>query len=517
MELTLEEAIRLNGTGFPHHAHDHEARGAKVDWPSPKPLPSGLLPVMPFDPDTIPASIGPWVADIAERMQCPPDFVAIPAVVALASTLGRKIAVRPQSRTDWMEVPNLWGCIVGRPGAMKSPAMAEALKPLNRLEAEARKLNQEELKRYGLEIAAHKLRQDEGQKAARAAIKGGSQDVVDLLDIDEPEKPAARRYIVGDTSYEALGEILVSNPNGILAFRDELVSLLKTLDREEYVNARGFFLTGWNGTSGYPFDRISRGSTYIDAVCISLLGSTQPGRLSEYLSRVVKDSAGNDGLLQRFALLVWPDDTGTWKEVDRFPDTQARTTAWDTFTRLNLLRPDDVGAVQGEYDAIPSLRFDDAARGVFGEWRADLEQRLRSGGMHTALESHLAKYRKLVPTLALLNHLADGGHGPVDEIAVIRAIAFAEYLESHAKRAYGSGTQLEAATGKAIVARIRKGDLKGEFTARDIQRHDWSNLADKEQIAAGLDLLDDLDWIRGSKTTTGGRPKTVYTINPRVR
>jgi putative DNA primase/helicase len=51
-------------------------------------------------------------------------------------------------RTDWLELPNLWGCIVGRPGAMKSPAMMEALKPLHRLELEAHAENEVELKAY---------------------------------------------------------------------------------------------------------------------------------------------------------------------------------------------------------------------------------------------------------------------------------------------------------------------------------------------------------------------------------
>ena len=46
------------------------------------------------------------------------------------------------------------------------------------------------------------------------------------------------------------------NPNGVLAHRDELVSLLKTLDREEFAAARGFFLTAWNGKDRYTFDRI---------------------------------------------------------------------------------------------------------------------------------------------------------------------------------------------------------------------------------------------------------------------
>ena len=136
--------------------------------------------------------------------------------------------------------------------------------------------------------------------------------------------------------------------------------------------------------------------------------------------------------------------------------------------------------------------------------------------MHASLESHLAKYRKLVPSLALINHLADGGQGPVTEIAVLRGLSFAEYLESHAQRAYGSGLEVEAATAKAILARIRRGDLQGEFNVRDVQRKDWSNLSDRDQIAAGLDLLDDLHWVRSRKLETGGRPKLIYAINPKA-
>ena len=69
-------------------------------WNVPKPLPSGLLPVPTFHLDFLPGSIAPWVGDIADRMQCPLEFVAVPAVVALGAALGRKIAIRPQRRTD---------------------------------------------------------------------------------------------------------------------------------------------------------------------------------------------------------------------------------------------------------------------------------------------------------------------------------------------------------------------------------------------------------------------------------
>jgi hypothetical protein len=249
--------------------------------------------------------------------------------------------------------------------------------------------------------------------AARKALKGGGE--ARSIDIEEPEEPKARRYVVNDTTYEALGEILADNPNGVLAFRDELVSLLKTLDREEHVAARGFFLTGWNGTTGYTFDRILRGRTHIEAACLSLLGSTQPGRLAEYVRRAVTGAAGDDGLIQRFGLLVWPDHNSEWRECDRYPNSEAREAAWKTFDRLDKLDPDAIGAERDQFEPLPFIRFDDQAQGDFADWRSHLERRIRSADMSPALESHLAKYRKLIPALALVNHLADGGAGRIDE------------------------------------------------------------------------------------------------------
>jgi Protein of unknown function (DUF3987) len=487
-------------------------RGGHISWPSPKPLPTGLAPVAALDLDFLPATIAPWVGDIAERMQCPLDFVAIPALVGLGSALGRKIGVRPQRQTDWLEVPNLWGCIVGRPGAMKSPAMGEAIKPLNQLDAKAREEHAQALKGHAAQAELHRLKLDEARVSARKALKNGAD--VPALYYDEPDEPKARRYVVNDTTYEALGEILADNPNGVLAFRDELVSLLKTLDREDNIAARGFFLTAWNGTTGYTFDRITRGKTHIEAACLSLLGSTQPGRLSEYVRRATDGGSGDDGLIQRFGLLSWPDQDPEWRETDRYPNSEARTRAWATFERLDNADANAVNAQRDPFAALPFLRFDAQAQGNFSEWHSDLERRLRGGEMSPALESHLAKYRKLVPALALINHLADGGIGPVPLAPLARALALSEYLETHARRAYGAGALSETSTAKAILKRIRNGELEDGFAARDIRRREWSGLTDTDQIKAGLSLLADYDWLAPRTIETGGRPRIIYSINP---
>jgi len=504
----LREPTRLDSAS--------SAATGPIVWADPVELPNGLKPVAPFDHEFLPRNIAPWVHDISDRMQCPPDFVAVSAVTALGAALGRKLGIRPQQRTDWLEVPNFWGCIVGRPGAMKSPAMEEALKPLKRLDAEARKANEAALKDFAAELEAFELRKQDRQKKAKAALSSGDDISSMLRRLDRPEAPKSRRFIVNDCTYEALGEILADNPTGVLVCRDELSSLLKTLDREEYAAARGFFLTAWNGTSDYTFDRIIRGRTHIEAACVSLLGSTQPGKIAEYIRRANFGGAGDDGLIQRFGLLVWPDQSPEWKNVDRHPDGKARQSAWETFQRLSDLTPASVGAERNQYESIPFLRFDENGQRLFAKWRETLEFRLRSGELHPAMESHLAKYRKLVPTLALINHLTDNGTGPVDEMSTRRAIQFSEYLETHARRAYAAGSEAEVAAAKAILNRIRKGDLSSGFTARDISQRDWANLTDRDQIQAGLGLLADCDWIAASRIETGGRPKIIYLVNPRA-
>ena len=489
------------------------------EWPEPLSLPEGLSPVAPLDTALLPGAIAPWICDISERMQCPPDYIGAAALTALGAVLGRKIGVAPEQQTDWSEVPNNWCCIVGRPGDLKSPAIGEALKPLHRLEAEARKTFDGDLEAHAKDLQLWKLRRDAAEAKAKKDLRT-NPDATIQFDISEPPEPTERRYVTNDTSYERLGEVLAENPNGVLAHRDELVSLLKTLDREEFAAARGFFLTAWNGKDRYAFDRIMRGKTHIEAACVSLLGSTQPGRLAEYVRRAVSGGSGDDGLIQRFGLLVWPDQAPQWENVDRHPNSAARQAAWDCFVSLDSLDPGAIGAEPtSPFQSVPILRLDAEAHDLFLEWRKDLERDIRSGDLHPALASHFAKYRKLVPTLALINHLADVGHGPVGKDAMMRSLGLATYLETHARRAYGAGPEAETAAAKAILSHIRKGNLADGFSARDVQRHGWSNLTDREQVQAGLNLLCDLDWIAAVETGNlgrGGRPTAHYHINPRA-
>jgi Protein of unknown function (DUF3987) len=200
-------------------------------WRQPRELPSKLARVDDFDLEFLPPSIAPWVGDIAERLQCPPDYVAVTALTALGSLIGRRIGIKPQQRTDWIEIPNVWGAFVGKPGMLKSPAMMEALKPLHHFEAEAAKAYAEAVKAHKIELAEFKLHRSVKESVLKEELKKRVvEKVVSLTDVQAlktaigdakkddplnlgpgPEEPKRVRYRTNDSSYEALGELLRDN------------------------------------------------------------------------------------------------------------------------------------------------------------------------------------------------------------------------------------------------------------------------------------------------------------------
>lgn len=520
------KAAQLTGWVNPR---SNEAAGAGVAamtsagpvWGEPEPITDTLPPVQSFDSALLPESLRGWVADIAERMQCPPDFPAAGAMVALSSVLGRKACVAPKRRDDWRVIPNLWGMIVGRPGVMKSPALSEIMKPLYRLQEEASQQHQQALREAEISsILAECSTKAAKTKAASLAAKGddeGARRIIEgMLAAEDNGLPPLRRYVVTDATVEALGDILMGNPWGTLAYRDELHGLLCSLDREGQEGSRAFYLQGYDGNAPYTFDRIMRGKNrHIPAVCLAMLGGIQPGKLQAYVHDAVAGGRADDGLLQRFGLLVWPDVAGGWRNVDRFPDTQEKRRAYDVFTRLDGLQP---GTDQESGESVPTeYRFTDEAQTEFESWREQLELSLRSGEHHPAVESHLSKYRKLVPALALLCSLADGEQGGIGLPSLLRALGWAEYLETHARRAYAAGQRYGVEAARALVKAIQSGALSDGFTARLVAQKGWAGLGTPDAVRDAAGLLCDLGHLHAVESgpgERGGRPSMRYLIHP---
>lgn len=490
-----------------------------------QPLPPRLPAAPALPEELVPAVLRPWLTDISERMQVPLEMAAAPALVGIASLVGRKVAIAPKANDDWLVVPNLWGGIVASPGKLKSPTLAKTLAPIKELEREARQRQLEVKDRLDTTVDVLEAKQravkGELQRAFKKSDKGKSPEALqeELLAIraelrEVEAQRSAKRYVVNDPTTEKLGELLAANPQGLLLERDELAGWLQALHRRDRPGDREFFLEGWNGTNAYTYDRIGRGTIHIPAICISIVGGIQPAKLSRFVADALSGGYAADGLLQRFQLLVWPEHSTEWRLVDRAPSAETEARVRSLYQQLDAL-PESAGA------ELARIRFDHDAQELFYQWLTELEQRLRSDEIasYPSFESHLAKYRSMMPSLALLFQLIES---PSFDQCVLREAAslaadWCDFLEAHARKIYAPELGLDSAPAHALAQKIRSGAIASGCTIRDIYNHGWSHLKTSDQVLRAVEILEDRGWVHlGTKASgrRGGRPSPVILINP---
>lgn len=490
------------------------------DWPVPEAIKFELLPVAKFTPELLPYVVLDFVYDIAERTQCPVDFVAVVVIQMLCVVIGNSCGIRPKQLDDWQEYANLWVAVIGRPGQLKTPAKNKGSEPLRWLEADAQQAYEAELTffehdKIDKELEIQRLKNIKNRTADQ-------QEELSALLKEKPVEPNLRRYRTSDATVEKIAELLNFNPRGILVERDELMGLLATFIKPGHESDRSFYLEAWNGNGKYVVDRISRGTTIVENMAISVYGSIQPAKLQSYLHQA-QYGLGNDGLLQRFQLMVYPDDNRAWTINDREPNRQAAEAVVALARKLAVNDWVKLGAQTEENRPKPFFRFDLEAQQVFNDWYIALGQKVNNEDFGLVAE-HLGKYRKLLPALALVMHLVDlcteavPVGTSVTVAALNRAIAWADYLETHARRVYHMAIDVREDAVKSLSAKLSSGELTDGFTERDVYRKQWSNLGDPELVAAACNELEIAGWIRRMKHDRhrSGRTTVRYEINPAV-
>jgi putative DNA primase/helicase len=495
-------------------------------WTKPKALPDPLPEVMPYDSDLLPACVDSAVADVAYRMQCPPDYVACAVLVAMGAVVGNRIGIRPKQEDSWLVIPNLWGCIIGRPSMKKSPSASFAENLIRWIEDRDRKRIEPMIadsKRDAL-LAEHKRKSME--KDLKKAVDDDQSEseqkriASELVSIAAIQAPTSRRIITTDSTIEKLIDMLNQHPLGMILWRDELVSWIRGLDREDQAGVRQQFLTLWNGYGRINVDRIGRGETVCESPCLSIFGCATPGGIQDYVQGALRGGRGDDGLLQRFQVTVWPDEPSEVKVIDRKPDQLALQRVRDLFERLAGLDVRGIADDQCEPSEIQWIRFNPSAQEVFNEWLASKTQRCRSESMPEAIESHLAKYDKLVPAIALLIELCDGSERAVSKRSVQRAVGWVQYLESHAMRLYAVAACPERVVASPLLNRLIGWDKDRPIRVREIKHKGWRGLSDPKVIESTLEALEADGWLQSiedGKTARGGRSTMTYFLHPEAK
>ena len=401
--------------------------------------------VTTWQPEDFPPVLAEYCWDEAERMATHPEYIVVSVLTALSIVAGVKCRIQPKAfDTGWIVTPNLWGLVIGSPSTKKTAALGRGTCFLKAIDTRLHQENVQALLAYEQQVMQHKA---------------------DPESVDLPVKPPLHRLLVNDGTVAALEGVAADNPNGFLVFRDELSGIFSAFSMKGRETDRSFFLEGWNGDSSYRSERVTRGSTYIPNLCLSLLGGIQPERLEQFIR---KQRLGEDGFLQRFQLLAYPSPR-RFKRVDREPNLEASKRVQAIFDAVHAIKDQRL------------FRFSPAAQQDFDEFQDHLPDEPGSLG------AYLSKTPKLVASLAVIFQLMVAPSATViSQYAVRAALCLNELLEDHARRLYKKPRQ------KTLLEKKRT-ELNVPFTPREVSRKKWSGLTDTYKVRAAIQDLVELN------------------------
>jgi len=409
----------------------------------------------PFPANVLPEPIQGFVTAGARAIGCDPSYLALPLLTAIAAGIGnvRRLGLKP----GWHVPPILWTAVVGESGTSKTPAFQLVMRPVRERQRKALERHAEKMKQYKADLACW-------ERNMTAWKRKGSG-----LPPAEPEEPRAERFIVSDTTVEAIGPILLDNPRGLLLARDELAGWIGSFDRYAGKGKAGADSANWlsmfNAESVF-IDRKTGTPRTIHvpqaAVCVS--GGIQPAILQRALGLEHRQS----GLAARLLLAYPPRKPKRWTEAGIDPSAEAELAR--LFDRLYELQPttDDDGELR------PMLvQLAPEAKKVwidfYDEHAAELAD--LTGDMASAW----AKLEEYAARLALVIHYirwaADdvADESQLDEASMKAGIMLANWFKHEARRVYAMLNESDAERDqRRLIDWIdRKG---GTVTAREVQQ-----------------------------------------------
>jgi len=235
-----------------------------------------------FPIENLPSIVRELSQQAQSKLNFPVQYTAMSMLCAAAIAIGRTRVIRVNS--TWVEKPIFFIAIIGDPGAIKTPAVSLAFRPLE-------KINSERIDQYNKAVAQIKKEaKDSGADALR------------------PVFPRSGQLILKDSTLEALFKVHKSNPAGVGYRSDELTGWLGSMDKyRKGGNDVSVWLSIFNG-EGMIINRKEEDEVVsLNETCVSVIGSIQPkvfyyyfhGRLREngLLARILQVYDNDDGML----------------------------------------------------------------------------------------------------------------------------------------------------------------------------------------------------------------------------
>ena len=418
----------------------------------------------PFPVEHLPEPLRSFTVEAAAAVGCDASMIALPLMAAVAAAIGND--VRIQVRPDWQEPAILWTAVVAESGSSKTPAFRKSLQFSNDAQKEA-------FTAHGIAMAEHDAEVQSFDSALRLWKKKCGEGPAPA----QPTLPTATRYVLNDTTVEALIAILSGNPRGVLVAVDELAGWLASFD--QYKTGRGGAdCPKWlsmHGAGPVTSDRKGSGTLYVPSASVCVTGGIQPGPLVRAMT-----SNAENGLLARLLLAQPPRKPKEW------------TTSTVGFATMAAMQGTfEALLADGDHDPIVIGMTPTAADTFVKFYVAHAQEQMASSG---AMAAMLAKIEAYAARLTLIHHVVSVGTGSRIEPASVEAgVALARWFAREARRIYGStltGPTADPADDDAdAAAHWLAGQPECFSTIRDLAhgpRRFRSSLAAAEAAAARL-------------------------------
>jgi hypothetical protein len=405
-----------------------------------------------FPVELLPQAASCFVEECSAAVGCDAAFVALPVLTLLGAAIGntRRLFLKTTHRATAI----LWTGIVGESGTGKTPALNAALAMAH----------------------AHEL---------------------SLRSEKEP-----RRFVVSDTTTEALALLMARNPRGIMCVCDELAGWLGAIDRYRDQRARcsadrSFLLSAHTGVP-HTIDRRTGDPRHITIPRTSLwvTGGIQPSVLAHAMGKAERES----GLLARLLLACPPVRPQKFSDADVSDETR---NAFETLVAELL-------ALSGDADVM--LTPDAKARwAVFNDDTAE-EACYMTGDLAAAW----SKFRDTALRLALILHLAERVTGPVSLATMERAITLTRWFQAETRRVYGILAQGSARRREGSHETTLQNWMlgRGLVTERDIRRGPRPFREEAALRRTLSRMIEDgvVEKVSCPTTAQGGTPTTKYQL-----
>lgn len=379
------------------------------------------LPAFPHQ--VFPGTVSKFIAEAADAINCPADFIGVTVLTTLASAIGSSFVI--QLKNGWTEPPIIFSAIIADPGSKKSPALSSATIPIKEIQKKYAETFYQQKKEYEKALEEFENGTEEWKHKSRQERAKGTRP-------QKPVAPSLKQLITNDATIEALADLLCNNPKGLLFIQDELAGWVKGMN--QYRNGKGSdqekWLSFWSGSQTIINRKSQSEPLVLNNPFVSVIGCLPPDIISDL------SNGKNNGFVDRI-LFAFPDPVpAKYSEVEISPATiNGYCSVFNRIYEMNAFA-DDLG-----YIAPVHIILSDAAKARWIAWFNEHCNEINSSklpyylkGIWSKLQGYTARFALIIELSSVTKNKTEGLM--ISQESMDGAIMLTDYFKANARKVH---------------------------------------------------------------------------------